>query len=405
MRTIYTNIAQLCGITHGELRKAGQEMARVETMTDAWLAVEDDKILDFGTGSVPAELTQDAKVIDTKGAFVMPRFCDSHTHLVWAGSREQEFEDKLQGLSYAEIAARGGGILNSADRLHETSEEDLFKQTMRRAEEIWQKGTGCVEIKSGYGLTTEDELKILRVAQRVKAHSPLRIVTTFLGAHAVGRAYKGRQSEYVDLVINEMMPRVAAEGLADFVDVFCDEGFFTPEETDRILEAGEKYGMKGKIHADELAFSGGSRVAIAHGALSADHLEALPEEGIEQFRGAVTMPTGLPGTSFFLNMRFAPARGFIDAGLPIALASDYNPGSTPSGDMKFVWSLACTKMRLTPEEAFNAITLNSAAAMGLSAEYGSVERGKHASLLFLRDVPSLAWLPYQYTTPLRHATF
>lgn len=402
MRTIYTHIAQLCGITHGERRKEGRQMAEVGQMKDAWLAVRDGLIDDFGEGTAPAPGADD-KVVDTHGAFVMPRFCDSHTHLVWAGSREQEFEDKLRGLSYAEIAARGGGILNSADRLHDTTEDELFRQTMRRAEEIWEKGTGCVEIKSGYGLTTEDELKMLRVARRVKEASPLRVVTTFLGAHAVGRKYKGRQAEYVDLVINEMLPAVAAEGLADFVDVFCDEGFFTPGETDRILSAAEKYGMRGKIHADELAYSGGSRVAIAHRALSADHLEALPEEGIEQFRGAETMPTGLPGTSFFLNMRFAPARQFIDAGLPVALASDYNPGSTPSGDMKFVWSLACTKMRLTPEEGFNAVTLNSAAAMGLSAEYGSIERGKRAQLLFLDGVPSLAWLPYQYTTPLRHA--
>lgn len=402
MRTIYTHIAQLCGITHGERRKEGRQMAEVGQMKDAWLAVRDGLIDDFGEGGAPAPTSGD-KVVDTHGAFVMPRFCDSHTHLVWAGSREQEFEDKLRGLSYAEIAARGGGILNSADRLHDTTEDELFRQTMRRAEEIWEKGTGCVEIKSGYGLTTGDELKMLRVARRVKEASPLRVVTTFLGAHAVGRKYKGRQAEYVDLVINEMLPAVAAEGLADFVDVFCDEGFFTPGETDRILSAAEKYGMRGKIHADELAYSGGSRVAIAHHALSADHLEALPEEGIEQFRGAETMPTGLPGTSFFLNMRFAPARQIIDAGLPVALASDYNPGSTPSGDMKFVWSLACTKMRLTPEEGFNAVTLNSAAAMGLSAEYGSIERGKRASLLFLDGVPSLAWLPYQYTTPLRHA--
>lgn len=401
--TIYTHIGRLCGITHGERRKAGSEMARVETMEGAWLAVEDDKIAAFGQGQPPTELLQGARAVDTRGAMVMPRFCDSHTHLVWAGSREQEFEDKLRGLSYAEIARRGGGILNSADRLHHTSEEDLFRQTMRRAEEIWQKGTGCVEVKSGYGLNTADELKMLRVARRVGRESPLRVVTTFLGAHAVGRDYAGRQGEYVDHIVDEMLPRVAEEGLADFVDVFCDEGFFTPEETDRILEAAAKYGLRGKIHADELAYSGGSRVAIARQALSADHLEALTEEGIALYKGAGTIPTALPGTSFFLHMRYAPARQIIDAGLPLALASDYNPGSTPSGDMKFVWSLGCTQLRLTPEEAFNAVTLNTAAAMNLSAEYGSVEVGKRASLLFLDDVPSLAWLPYQYTTPLRHA--
>lgn len=405
MRTLYLNIGQLVGITHGELRKAGHDMAHVEIIHDAWLAEKDGRIEAFGQGTPPEALRQEAKVVDTQGAMVMPRFCDSHTHLVWAGSREQEFEDKLRGLSYAEIAKRGGGILNSADRLHDTSEDDLYRQTLRRAQEIWEKGTGCVEIKSGYGLNTADELKMLRVARRIGEDTPLRVVTTFLGAHAVGRAYAGRQGEYVDLVVNEMLPAVAAEGLADFVDVFCDEGFFTPEETARILEAGEKYGLRGKIHADELAFSGGSRVAISHNALSADHLEALPDEGIALYRDAQTMPTCLPGTSFFLNMRFAPARHFIDEGLAVALASDYNPGSTPSGDMKFIWSLACTKMRLTPEEAFNAITLNTAAAMGLSRDYGSIEPGKQAALLFLRDVPSLAWLPYQYTTPLCHAQF
>ena len=403
MRTLYTNIGQLCGITRGERRKAGRDMAQVEIMKDAWLAVKDGKIEAFGQGEPPRQYSREANVADARGALVMPRFCDSHTHLVWAGSREQEFEDKLRGLSYAEIAKRGGGILNSADRLHDTSEEELYRQTLRRAREIWEKGTGCVEIKSGYGLNTADELKMLRVARRIGQDTPLHVVTTFLGAHAVGRAYAGRQGEYVDLVVREMLPAVAAEGLADFVDVFCDEGFFTPEETARILEAGAKYGLRGKIHADELAFSGGSRVAVSHRALSADHLEALPDEGIALYRGAVTMPTCLPGTSFFLNMRFAPARRFIDEGLAVALASDYNPGSTPSGDMKFIWSLACTKMRLTPEEGFNAVTLNTAAAMGLSDRYGSIEPGKQASLLFLDGVPSLAWLPYQYTTPLQHA--
>lgn len=403
MKTTYTNIDQLCGITHGETRKAGKDMAKVETLRNAWLTVGDDgRIEDFGTGTPPEQAgSGEWKTQDTRGAFVMPRFCDSHTHLVWAGSREQEFEDKLRGLSYAEIARRGGGILNSADRLHNTSEDELFSQSMRRADEIYAKGTGCVEIKSGYGLTTEDELKILRVARRIKEHTPMRVVTTFLGAHAVGRAFAGRQAEYVDHIISEMLPAVAHEGLADFIDVFCDEGFFTPEETDRLLTAGEKYGMRAKIHADELAFSGGSRVAVAHNALSADHLEALPEEGIELYKGAQTIPTLLPGTSFFLNMPYGKARKMIEAGLAVALASDYNPGSTPSGDMKLIWSLGCLKMRLTPEEAFNAVTLNSAAAMGLSADYGSIERGKQAQLLFLRDVPSLAWLPYQYTTPLQ----
>lgn len=403
MRLLVKNIGILAGIdTERRLRLCGEEMSELKTIAGAWLLIEDGVFRRWGTdGDMPPEGINADTEVDARGGAVLPSWCDSHTHIVYAGSREAEFVDKIRGLSYAEIARRGGGILNSADLLHSLTEEELYRQAMRRMDEVARKGTGCVEIKSGYGLNTADEMKMLRVVRRISESSPLRVKSTFLGAHAVARGMS--QADYVDLVVNEMIPEAGKERLADFVDVFCDEGFFTPGETDRILSAAEKYGMRGKIHADELAYSGGSRVAIAHHALSADHLEALPEEGIEQFRGAETMPTGLPGTSFFLNMRFAPARQIIDAGLPVALASDYNPGSTPSGDMKFVWSLACTKMRLTPEEGFNAVTLNSAAAMGLSAEYGSIERGKRASLLFLDGVPSLAWLPYQYTTPLRHA--
>ena len=320
---------------------------------------------------------------------------------MYAGSREQEFEDKIRGLSYEEIARRGGGILNSADRLHEQTEEELFLQAQQRLNEMRAGGTGSVEIKSGYGLNTADELKMLRVIRRLRETSPLEIRATFLGAHAVGRAYQGRQSEYVDLVINEMIPEVGREGLADFIDVFCDEGFFTPEETARILKAGAHYGLRPKIHAEELAASGGIAVAVEHNALSVDHLERMPDSAIPLLQQSDVMPTLLPGTSFFLNMPYAPARKLIDAGLPVALATDWNPGSTPSGSMKFILSLACIKQRLLPEEAINAATINAAYAMGLSQTHGSITRGKRAALQLI-DAPSLAYLPYAYTSnPIR----
>ena len=329
----------------------------------------------------------------------MPMFCDSHTHVCYSGSREREFIDKINGLSYEEIAARGGGILNSADLLHATSEEDLYLQTMTRVEEMIGKGTGAIEIKSGYGLTTEDELKMLRVIKRVKDTSPAIIKATFLGAHAVGRAYSGRQEEYVDLVREVMIPAVASEELADYVDVFCDEGFFTPEQTGRILEAGERFGLVPKIHANELACSGGVQVGVTHGALSVDHLERTTVAEIEALKGTKTMPTMLPGSSFFLGMPYGKAKDFIKAGLGVALASDYNPGSSPSGDMRFVMALGCVKMRLTPEQAFNACTLNSAYAMGVSGEAGSITKGKRANLLITKPLSSLAMIPYSYQTP------
>lgn len=333
----------------------------------------------------------------------MPSWCDSHTHIVFAGSREAEFVDKIRGLSYAEIAKRGGGILNSADLLHTLSEDELYRQAMVRMEEVMRKGTGCVEIKSGYGLNTADELKMLHVIKRIKENSPLRVKSTFLGAHAVGRGMT--QPDYVDLVVNEMIPEVGKEKLADFVDVFCDEGFFTPAETARILEAADKWGMKPKIHADELASSGGVEVGVAHGALSVDHLESMTVEEIEILRDTVTMPTVLPGTSFFLNLPYGKARQMVDAGLPVAVASDYNPGSTPSGDMKFVVSLACIKLRLLPEEAINAATLNGACAMGESQQYGSIAKGKVANFFITRPIPSVSFVPYAYTTPIVERVF
>lgn len=405
-KTLVYNVATLAGIDReGRLRLKGKEMARFESINNAYLLIEDGKIAAFGPMSEIPQVASDVERIDAKGGTIMPSFCDSHTHLVNAGSREQEFVDKINGLSYAEIARRGGGILNSADRLHEMSEDELYEQSMMRVREVIAKGTGCLEIKSGYGLTTEDELKMLRVIRRIKQSSPVKVVSTFLGAHAVGRAYAGRQSDYVDLVVNEMIPAVAAEQLADYVDVFCDEGFFTPQETARILDAGAKYGMRGKIHGQELAPSGGVEVAVKHGALSVDHLESMTDEDIEMMRDSDTSPTALPGTSFFLNMPFAPARKMIEAGLGVSIASDYNPGSTPSGDMKFVVSLACIKMRLQPAEAFNAATINGAYAMGLSKDYGSIAVGKVANFYITRPIPSLDFIPYAYTTPIIEAVY
>lgn len=409
MRLFVKNIGTLAGLNpNGLMRRKGAEMSELLSIPDAWLFVTDGVFKAYGSMKEDRDAAasferQADTVVDAEGGSVLPSFCDSHTHLVFAGSREQEFVDKINGLSYAEIARRGGGILNSADRLHELSEDELFEQSMTRVREIIMKGTGAVEIKSGYGLSTEDELKILRVIRRIKEATPLKVMSTFLGAHAVARGMS--QADYVNLVIDEMMPAVAAEGLADFVDVFCDEGFFTFEETSRILEAGSRYGMRGKIHGEELAPSGGVEVAVKHSALSVDHLESMTDEDIEMLRGTETMPTALPGTSFFLNMPFAPGRKMIGAGLAVAIASDYNPGSTPSGDMKFAVSLACIKMRLQPEEAINAATINSAAAMGLSDRYGSIAPGMAANFFITQPIPSLAFIPYAYTTPVISRVF
>ena len=397
---IIKNIHELIGIVpEGIPRKVGSMMDEVISIKDAFIVIKDGRIMDFGESGDCPETGPSDEVIDASGRMVMPMFCDSHTHVCYAGSREQEFIDKINGLSYEEIAARGGGILNSADLLHATSEDDLYLQTMERVNEMIAKGTGAIEIKSGYGLTTEDEIKMLRVIKRVKETSPAIIKSTFLGAHAVGRAFAGRQGEYVDLVCEEMIPAVAVEGLADYVDVFCDEGFFTPEETARILEAGENHGLIPKIHANELACSGGVQVGVSHGALSVDHLERTTEAEIRALKGIETMPTMLPGSSFFLGMPYGRAKDFIKAGLGVALASDYNPGSSPSGDMRFVMALGCIKMRLTPKQAFNACTINSAYAMGISDEAGSITRGKRANLLITKPLSSLATIPYCYQSP------
>ena len=409
MKLFVKNIGTLAGLNpDGLLKRKGAEMSILLSISDAWLFATDGIITAYGStcgdNATAVSYEQQADtVVDAEGGTVLPSFCDSHTHIVFAGSREQEFVDKINGLSYAEIARKGGGILNSADRLHNLSEDELYEQSMHRVREIIKKGTGAVEIKSGYGLSTEDELKMLRVIRRIKETTSLKVMSTFLGAHAVARGYS--QSDYVNLVINEMIPAVAVEGLADFIDVFCDEGFFTFEETSRILEAGARYGMRGKIHGEELAPSGGVEVALKHSALSVDHLESMTDEDIEMMRDTDTMPTALPGTSFFLNMPFAPGRKMISAGLPLAIASDYNPGSTPSGDMKFAISLACIKMRLQPEEAINAATINGAAAMGLSNSYGSIAPGMVANFFITQPIPSLAFIPYAYTTPIIRRVF
>ena len=405
MKTLIRNIGQIAGIVEaGVMRKEGVSMSETGTLENAWLLIEDDKIACFGSMSDCPDLSQESgqdsfDVIDADGGFVLPAFCDSHSHIVFAGTREQEFLDKIKGLSYAEIAAHGGGILNSADLLHNTSEDELYRQAMERVNEMIAKGTGAIEIKSGYGLTTQDELKILRVIKRIRENSPAIIKSTFLGAHAVGRAFTGRQSEYVDHVCNEMIPAVAAENLADFVDVFCEEGFFTTEETDRILTAGEQYGMRVKLHANQLALSGGVQVGVKHNALSVDHLESTTDEEIRVLKDSCTMPTMLPGASFFLRMQYGKALDFINSGLGIALASDYNPGSSPCGDMRFVMSLGCIQMRLTPIQALNACTLNSAYAMGISDIAGSITAGKLANLIITKRIPSLTWIPYCYQTP------
>jgi len=388
------NIGELVGIVPaGVLRKQGAGMSQTGILPDAWLRIEDGRIADFGT--MGEDVGPDCSGgIDAQGGMVMPAFCDSHTHLVYAGSRDGEFLDKIKGLSYEQIAARGGGILNSADLLHRTPEDELYAQAMERVREVTARGTGSLEIKSGYGLNPADELKMLRVIRRIRESSPAQVRATFLGAHAVGRGYT--QAGYVQAVI-DMMPEAAR--LADFVDVFCDAGFFTPEETDRILDAGTRCGLRPKIHANELAVSGGVQAGVRHGALSVDHLEHTTGAEIEALRGTETMPVMLPGSSFFLGIPYARARDFIEAGLGIALASDYNPGSSPAGDMRFIMALGCIRMRLTPVQALNAVTLNGAYAMGLSEQTGSVTRGKRADLILTHPGWTLTKLPYLYQTP------
>jgi imidazolonepropionase len=404
MKILIYHIKELIQV-EAELREkvSGKEMGEINTIERAYLYIENGKIKAFGSMQdftqsdiYHAAVQSDVHSIDATGKMVFPSFCDPHTHIVYYGSRELEYIDKIKGLSYQEIAQRGGGILNSSQRLQKASELQLIEQALGRLDEIKMLGTGAVEIKSGYGLNTEAEMKMLRVIRKLKELSPLTIKATFLGAHAVPTEYKNKQSEYVDLVINEMIPAVAGEGLADYIDVFCDKGFFTEMETERMLMAGMKHGLRPKIHANELALSGGIQVGVKYNALSVDHLEFTGDEEIQALLHSDTMPTLLPGAAFFLGMDYPPARKMIDAGLAVALASDFNPGSSPSGNMQFIMSLGCIKLRMLPEEVINAVTLNAAYAMDVQQELGSIAIGKKANVFITKRIPTYAYMPYAF---------
>lgn len=404
MRLILQNIKALVQVDpKNRLWVAGKSMAEVQHINNAFLIVQDERIESFGPMDAlqPFEFEADDFImeIDCSGKMVLPSYCDSHTHLVFAATREKEFIDRIKGLTYEQIASNGGGILHSAHKLHQMSEDDLYCQAMGRLEEIMMLGTGAVEIKSGYGLTTESELKMLRVIRRLKQHSPLMIKSTFL-AHAFPLEYRSRREDYMNLLIHEMIPQIASEELADYVDVFCDRGFFTTQETERILIAGNDYGLKGKVHANELANSGGVQVGVKNCAVSADHLEYVDDEEIAVLKDSETMPTVLPGAAFFLNLKLAPVRKMIDAGLPVALASDYNPGSSPSGNMNFIQSLGCIRYGMTPEETLHATTINSAYAMGISESYGSIARGKVANLFITKEMEDYSVIPYSFGSNL-----
>lgn len=394
---LITNIQTLIGILPPEVKMLkGAQMRHTENLAHAWLYTQDGLIADFGTGEIPANYANATTQINAQGKLVMPSYIDSHSHIVFAATREEEFVMRINGKTYEEIAEAGGGILNSAAKLQALSEEELFASAYERLFEVIFQGTGALEVKSGYGLTVEDELKMLQVIKRLQQVSPIPIRATFLGAHAIPTAYKNNREGYIQLIIDEMLPAVAKYELASYCDVFCDQGFFTPEETLRILKAAAQHGLKAKIHGNELGYTGGVQSAVKAGALSVDHLEYTGDAEISCLLNSTTMPVALPGCSFFLGIPYAPVRKMIDAGLPVCLASDYNPGSTPNGRMGFVFSLACTQMKLTPEEAFNAMTINGAYALELSHELGSITKGKRANLIVTNKVPSLAYLPYHF---------
>lgn len=376
---------------------SGTAMSELPIIENAYLAITGGEIDDYGAMDSLSDIGADQE-FDASGRFVFPSFVDSHTHLVFAASREDEFVMKIKGATYAEIAARGGGILNSAHKLQQMSEDELYDRSVVRAFEIIKSGTGAVEIKSGYGLTVADELKMLRVARRIGDETPLTVKTTFLGAHAVPQSHS--KEEYIHLIIKEMIPAVAEEKLADYIDVFCEQGFFTPEETEQIAEEGKKYGMRPRIHANQLHRSGGVQTGVKVNAISVDHLENIGAEEIKALQNSSTIPTGLPGAAFFLNLSYPPARDIINAGLPLAIASDYNPGSSPSGNMSLMVALACIKMRMTPEEAFNAATVNTAAAMELLPTHGSITKGKVANICITKPIPTLAYIPYSFGAQL-----
>ncbi len=399
MKILFTNIKQLLQVREqGTDKVSGSEMAELPTLSDAFLLIENDVIAAFGPMTQCPET--DAQTVDLTGRIVLPAWCDSHTHIVYAGNREQEFVDRINGMTYEQIANRGGGILNSAAKLHQTTEDDLYEQSRARLEEVMQLGTGAVEIKSGYGLTVEDELKMLRVIRRLAEHYPVAIKATFLGAHAFPARFKDNPDGYIDEMVHDMIPAVARENLAEFIDVFCETGYFSVAQTEHIIAAGKQYGLIPKIHVNQFNAIGGVAAGVSHGALSVDHLEILTPADIAVLKDSATMPVALPSCSYFLSIPYTPAREMIKAGLPLALATDFNPGSTPSGNMNFVVATACIKMRMTPEEAINAATINGAYAMGLSKSHGSITVGKKANLIVTKPIASFYQLPYAFGSNL-----
>jgi len=399
MSILIINIKELLQIRTADITKvSGSEMAHLPFLQNAWLLITDNLITDFGTmDTCPTTVAQ---VIDATGKTILPAWCDSHTHIVYAGNREQEFVDRINGLSYEEIANRGGGILNSAKKLNETSEDELYLQSLTRLEEVMQLGTGAVEIKSGYGLTVEGELKMLRVIKRLREEYPVAVKATFLGAHAFPKEFKENHTGYIDLIVNEMLPAIARENLADYIDAFCETGYFSVEETERIMLAGKKYGLQAKIHVNQFTAINGIAACVKHNALTVDHLEIVTDEDIEALKNSSTIAVALPTCSFFISIPYTPARKMIDAGLPLALATDFNPGTTPSGNMNLVVATACIKMKMTPEEAINAATINGAYAMGLSTTHGSITKGKRANLIITKPLTSYYQLPYAFGSNL-----
>lgn len=398
MKTLIKNIKEIVTVSKNSKIKKGKEMSKLNSLKDAWILIEKDKIYDFGSKKDLFKIKQQKinRTIDAENGMVLPCWCDSHTHIVFAGSREKEFVDRIHGLSYEEIAKNGGGILNSAKKIKKITEEELFKQSLKRVHEVIKTGTGCLEIKSGYGLDTKEELKMLRVIQKIKKHVKIPIKSTFLGAHAIPKKFHSDPEKYVDKIITEMIPKVAEENLADYIDVFCDRGFFNPKQTEKILSAGLNFGLKPKIHANELDFSGGIQIGVKMGAISVDHLEFTGKKEIECLKKSSTISTLLPSTAFFLGLKYPPARRMIDNNLPIALASDYNPGSSPSGNMEFIISLGCLKLKMTPEECINAATINGAHAIELENKYGSIEKGKIANLIITENIPSISYIGYTF---------
>lgn len=400
MKLLLTNIKELLQVRKNcPLKLSGEEMKELPTLKNAWVFINHGIIEDYGTMDKMGP-HQGFKTLDCTGKTVLPAWCDSHTHIVYAGNREQEFVDRIKGLSYQEIAEKGGGIVNSAKKLQETSEDDLYSQSATRLEEVMRLGTGAIEIKSGYGLTTDAEIKMLRVAKKLSEEYPVTIKTTFLGAHAIPTEYKGDKDSYLDLLCNEMLPKIAKEKLADYIDIFCEEGYFSVADMERVLSAGRKYKLTPKVHVNQFNSIGGIEAAVKHQALSVDHLEVMTDKDIADLKNSDTMPVALPSCSYFLSIPYAPGRKMIDAGLPLALATDYNPGSTPSGNMNFVVATACIKMRLTPQEAINAATINGAYAMDLSNTHGSITRGKVANLIITKPIPSYGYLPYAFGSNL-----